>query len=256
MFPVEFETASEDFVPCWQAAGVHLSEMNELGRKRFIRASLTPIVLEHLSFVLGNQIFFIHVCDVNNEVQPPTSVKRCIYAAELGNGVPCILEMQKDESGDWMPANEGWGLKHAETNELINLQDYMTNEDVEITDWEVADVANLRVVKEIEESGGTILSTNSDPNVHPSIFFVDEDEIPNFVVVVAARYPNDPELDEGLIEKIKEGVSGFATSGYIAEVTLVSADDPFDPDAKENGNYLPLLRGAGYHQKFSGLLAI
>ena len=256
MFPVEFETASEDFVLCWQAAGVHLSEMNDLGRKRFIRASLTPIVLEHLSFVLGNQIFFIHVCDVNEEVQPPSPVKGCIYAAELGNGVPCILEMQKDENNDWVPANEGWGLKHAETNELINLQDYMTNEEVEITDWEVADVANLRVVKEIEESGGTILSTNSDPNVHPSIFFVDQDEIPKFVIVVTARYPNEPELDEDLIEKIKEGVSGFATSGYIAEVTLVSADDSFDPDAKENGNYLPLWRGAGYHQKFSGLLAI
>ena len=256
MFPIEFETASEDFVPCWRAAGVHLSEMNDLGRKRFIRASLMPIVLEHLSFALGNQIFFVHVCDVNEKVQSPSSVKGCIYAAELGNGVPCILEMQINHSGEWTPANDGWGLKHAETNELINLQDYMTNDDVEITDWEVADIANLRVVKEIEQSGGTILSTNADPNVHPSIFFVDEDEKSNFVVVVTARYPHEPELEDGLIEKIKEGVSGFATSGFIAEVTLVSADDPFDPDAKNSGNYLPLLRGAGYHQKFSGLLAI
>ena len=256
MFPVEFETAAEDFVPCWQAAGVHLSEMNDLGRKRFIRATLMPIVLEHLSFVLGNQIFFIHVCDVNEEVQPPSPVEGCIYAAELGNGVPCILEMQKDESGDWMPANEGWGLKHAETNQLIDPQDYMTNEDVEITDWEVADVATLRVVKEIEGLGGTILSTNSDPYVHPSVFFVDEDKKPKFVVIVAARYPHEPELEDDLIEKIKEGVSGFATSGFLAEVTLVSVDETFDPDAKDNGNYLPLLRGAGYHQKFSGLLAI
>jgi hypothetical protein len=256
LFPVEFETASEDFVPCWRAAGVHLSEMNDLGRKRFIHASLTPIVLEHYSFVLGNQIFFIHVCDANEEVQPPSSVKSCIYAAELGNGVPCILEMQKDDNGGWMPVNEGWGLKHAETNELINPQDYMTNQDVEITDWEVADIANFRVIKEIEESGGTILSTNSDPNVYPSIFFVDEDGKPNFVVVAVARYPNEPELENGLIEKIKEGASGFATSGYISEVTLVSAHDLFDPDAKENGNYLSLLRGAGYHLKFSGLLKI
>ena len=256
MHPIEFETASSDFLSCWSAAGAHLSEINELGRKRFIRASLMPIVLEHLSFILGNQIFFIHVCDVNNEVQPPSSIDGCIYAAGLANGVPCILEMQKDENGDWMPLNEGWGLKHAETKQLVDPQHYMTNKDVEITDWEVADVAILRVVREIEESGGTILSTNSDPNVHPSVFFVDEDEIPKFVIVIAARYPNEPELDEGLIEKIREGVSGFAKSGYIAEVTLVSADDPFDSNAKENGNYLPLLRGAGYHQKFSGLAPI
>ncbi|MDA9043105.1 hypothetical protein N9H56_00945 [Pseudomonadales bacterium] len=256
MFPIEYQQPSKEFALCWKAAVVHLSAMNDLGRKRFIRATLTPIILEHLSFVLGNQIFFIHVCDVNNEVKPPSSIKGCIYAAELGNGVPCILEMQKDESGDWMPANEGWGLKHSDSNDLINPVDYMTNQDVEITDWEVADVANLRVAKEIEESGGTILSTNSDPNVHPSVFFLDQEGKPHFVIVVAARYPDEPELEEGLIEKIKEGVSGFATSGFIAEVTLVSVDDPLDPDAKENGNHLPLLRGRGYHQKFSGLLAI
>ena len=256
MFPVEFETTSEDFVPCWRAAGMHLREVGDLGHTRFIRSNLTPIILEHHSFVLGNQIFFIYVCDVKNKVQPPSSVKGCIYAAELGNGVPCILEMRQEENGDWKPVNEGWGLKHAETNELMNPQDYMTNQDVEITDWEVADIAKFRVVKEIEKSGGTILSTNSDPNVHPSVFFLDQNKKTKFVVIVTARYPNEPELKKGLLERIKEGVSGFATSGFIAEVTLVSVDDPFDPDAKDNGNYLPLLRGAGYHQKFSGLVPL
>ena len=256
MFPVEFETASEDFVPCWQAAGVHLSKMKDLGRKRFIRANLTPIVLEHLSFVLGNQIFFIHVCDANHKVQPPSPVEACIYASELGKGVPCILEMRLDDSQRWVPVHEGWGLKHAETDELINPQNYITDQDVEITDWEIADIANLRVAREIEESGGTILSTNSDPSVHPSLFFLDQDENAHFVVVVTARYPFDPELEEGLIDKIKDQVSSFSASGFTAEITLVSTDDPFDPDARENGNFLPLLRGAGYHQKFSGLLKI
>ena len=45
-------------------------------------------------------------------------------------------------------------------------------------------------------------------------------------------------------------------SGFVSEVTLVSADDPFDPEAKSNGNFLPLLRGDGYHTKFSGLIPL
>ena len=91
---------------------------------------------------------------------------------------------------------------------------------------------------------------------HSSVFFVDEDDNPHFVVVVTVRYPDEPNLGEGLMKKIREGVSGFAASGFIAEVTLVSVDDPLDPDAKGNGNYLPLLRGRGYRQKYSGLLAL
>ena len=92
--------------------------------------------------------------------------------------------------------------------------------------------------------------------MHRSVFFLDQDKNPKFVVVVTARYPNEPELEDGLIERIRDGISDFTKPGFIAEMTLVSVDDPFDQDAKENGNYLPLLRGAGYHPKFSGLLAI
>ena len=115
------------------------------------------------------------------------------------------------------------------------------------------DIANLRVVNEIEASGGTILSINSDPKVYPSIFFLDQSKKTNFVLVVPARYPDAPMLEDGVIENVKEKVSAYARSGFVAEVTLASVDDPFDRDAKINGNYLPLLRGAGYHQKFSGL---
>ena len=47
---------------------------------------------------------------------------------------------------------------------------------------------------------------------------LDEDEKSNLVVVVTARYSREPELKQGLIEEVKEAVSGFATSGYIAKV--------------------------------------
>lgn len=256
MFRIDYKEPSKEFAHCWRAAGTHLSNVVGFGKKRFIRSNLTPILLDHLSFMLGNQIFFVHVYDADKAVQSPSSVEACVYVADLGNGVPCVMSMREDSEGNWFPVDDGWGLRHAKTGLHIEPQDYMRDEDVEISDWEVSDIANRRVIDAIKESGGTILSVNSDPKINPSIYFLDQNETPHFVIVAAERYPNNPQIDGDLIDRVKQSVEGFSRSGFLAEVTLVSVNERFDPDAKDNGNYLPLLRGAGYHQKFSGLLAI
>jgi len=250
------ETASEEFAECWVAAAEHLRGISIFGRKRFIRASLTPILLDHLSFAMGNQIFFVHVNDAEGQISSPSTVTDCIYAAELGNGVPCILAMTKSAGEKWESVYGGWGLLHAQTGEKVQPQNFVTDEDIELSPWELYDIANRRVINTIEESGGEIISFNSDPSVNPSIYFVDEDSQPHYVILSVARYPFEPELDNEIVAKVMKAVSDFSTSGFIATVTLVSVDDPFDPDAKINGNYLPLLRGRGYHQKFSGLTPI
>jgi hypothetical protein len=44
--------------------------------------------------------------------------------------------------------------------------------------------------------------------------------------------------------------------GHFASVAVASADDPFDPGAKSNGNYVPLFRGVGMHIRYEGLRSI
>jgi len=44
--------------------------------------------------------------------------------------------------------------------------------------------------------------------------------------------------------------------GYFASVVLASSDDPFDPEAKDNGNFLPLIRGEGFIPKVSDLIPL
>ena len=41
--------------------------------------------------------------------------------------------------------------------------------------------------------------------------------------------------------------------GHFASVGVASADDPFDPNAIRNGNFVPLFRGYEMHISYEGL---
>lgn len=61
MHNIEMQEMSPDFLKCWQAAGMHLDKQVQGGIKSWLRAHPYPPVLEHLSFRLGNQLFFVRV---------------------------------------------------------------------------------------------------------------------------------------------------------------------------------------------------
>ena len=52
---------SDAFHACWSAAGNHLNRQVEGGIKFWLRAHPYPPYLEHLSFRLGNQLFYVRV---------------------------------------------------------------------------------------------------------------------------------------------------------------------------------------------------
>ena len=41
--------------------------------------------------------------------------------------------------------------------------------------------------------------------------------------------------------------------GHFASVAFINLDDPVDPKAAENGNFLPLYRGYGANIRYEGL---
>ena len=65
MYEIEMQEMSEAFLPCWKAAGIHLSKQVDGGIQSWLRAHPYPPFLEHLSFRLGNQLFFVRVEDVD-----------------------------------------------------------------------------------------------------------------------------------------------------------------------------------------------
>ena len=82
MFPIELSTPSQEFAQCWQTAGRHLNIKGD-GAINWLKAELTPPFLEHLSFRLGNQLFYIRLVDVDERAQMPGNLSGLMSVANF-----------------------------------------------------------------------------------------------------------------------------------------------------------------------------
>ena len=71
MYAIKMHEPSEEFARCWNAAGTHLSVSAQDGFLSWLKADLTPPFLEHLSFRMGNQLFFDRIDDVDKNLRGP-----------------------------------------------------------------------------------------------------------------------------------------------------------------------------------------
>jgi hypothetical protein len=113
---------SPGFQNAWRAAGSHIQERGQ-GTINWIRASLDLPMLEHLSFRVGNQLFFIFV--EAEEFIFEESRSLFLEVANEATAIPCIMPMLKQLS-DYTTAHNGWGLIHAESKEEINPLELVT----------------------------------------------------------------------------------------------------------------------------------
>jgi hypothetical protein len=87
---VEMTGPQDAFARCWSAAGRHLSTFGDGIVNSWLRSHLNPPFLEHLSFRLGNQLFFVRVEDEDGE-QPDfvyTQVKgidKLLYGIDIND---------------------------------------------------------------------------------------------------------------------------------------------------------------------------
>jgi hypothetical protein len=251
MYDVAQEEPSETFKRAWQAAGRHIGP---LGGDSFnwLRATLNPPMAEHLSFRLGNQIFFVWVDAAEFVYENGKGL--FLKVSQEANAIPCIMPMTerltKFESS--MP---GWGLIHAETREPVNPPDLVSDELIQMTDWELHDFAIQMVKSKLSEEGKNVFSAQSSREIDPSIWY-EEDGDAHWVVVRARRHPELQATAPANMEDIAEGCSRMGKAGFFASVVVANHDDPFDPEAATNGNYLPLYRGHGMSVNYEGLQKI
>jgi hypothetical protein len=62
---------SEEFTRCWRAALRHIEAQARAPLQSWLKANLQPPFLEHLSFRLGNRLFFIRIEDVDEKLEIP-----------------------------------------------------------------------------------------------------------------------------------------------------------------------------------------
>jgi len=239
MYDIEMHVPSEEFARCWGAAGQHIQTQAQGPLHSWLKVSLSPPFLEHLSFRLGNQLFFIRIEDVDGHLEVPGSREGLQYIAEGCKGHACLMPMSRC-GGTWAPYASGWGLLGAKTGTPIDPVALLTYERIEMTDWELHDFAVQMVRDELQKDGKQLMSWTGDPRLDPAIWFVG-DAGPEWVIVRAARYPAPNENLPAHWKQIAERCAKIGKEGTFISLSVASSPDAFDPSGAVPPQ--PLWRG-------------
>tara|TARA_R110000782_G_scaffold268615_5_gene365297 strand:+ start:7747 stop:8505 length:759 start_codon:yes stop_codon:yes gene_type:complete len=251
MYQINNQQMSKEFFQVWRHAGIHLNKQVQGGTPAWLRAHPNPPFLDHLSFRLGNQLFFVRVEDVDGKIQGPGILDGLVNLAKEANGYACLLPMKKQAIGNgWESEREGWGLIDAESKEPINPVNLVTNENVEMTDWECQDTAVQTVKEFLEKEGYELMSWQSSLKVDPAVWFVGDSKGPEYVVVRTVKYPENEAKRPKNWEEIGWQCAKMSDIGHFASVALASENQPF----KQTDEPAEILwRGHGMIIRFTGL---
>jgi hypothetical protein len=221
------------------------------GNVPWLKANLNPPFLEHLSFRMGNQLYFVRLEDVEGRLEVPGNREGVLAIAEGCKGHACIVPMRR-RGTEWSAEGPGWGFFDLRTGRPIDPVALISDELVEMTDWELQDFAVMVVKDQLAKQGRTLMSWQGNPSVDPSIWFVG-DHGPEWVVVRAARYPAKSVEPPANWRAIADSCARLGKSGHFASVGVASADDAFDPTGAIPTT--PLWRGHAMVVRFNGLVA-
>jgi hypothetical protein len=251
MHIIDTEAMSRDFFPCWQSAGNHINEQAGGVSLSWLRAHPYPPYLEHLSFRIGNQLFFIRVEDADGGVEGPGTYQGLYSIADGCMGHACVLLMKRSvPGGHWVPARKGWGLVDARLDKPVDPVTLVTDEKIEMTRWELFDMAVQVVRNHIEKEGFKLMSWQSNPDVDPSLWFVGKSGGPEWVVVRPATFPDKKAEKPENWSSIADRCAHMSKVEHFASVGLVSPDQNLD---SESESPIPLWRGHKMHVYFDGL---
>lgn len=254
MHNIHMAEFTEEFSDCWNAAGSHIQRMAGGDLMSWLKANLAPPFLEHLSFRLGNQLFFIQLEDEDGLLEVPGSPDGLNAIADGCNGHACLMPMQK-QGGRWHPTAPGWGLIDAITRRTIDPISYVSEEKIEMTDWELQDFAVQVVRNDLKQSGRELMSWNGNPEVLPSIWFVGDDG-PEWVLVRSYRFPDEDDGVPENIEEIKTQLTKASAKGNYAAVGIADVTEMFSVENIDSDVIPKIYRGNGLNVKYEGLRRI
>lgn len=241
MYEVTMSEPSRDFLQMWQEAGRQIQSFFQDGLQSWLKVDPSPPFLEHLSFRLGNQVFFIRLEDVDDIAEVPGSHEGLLSVAQGWRGYPCLMPMRRSPRG-WQPELPGWGLIDLRTGESVDPASLVSDEPIEITEWELLDFAVQVVRSDLKERSFDIMSSHSNPDVDPNLWFVSNRGL-EWVVVRAARYPEHRAERPVKLAAIAQQVTQRSQLGNFASVTFASAENSDSP----------MWRGHGAEVKYDGL---
>jgi hypothetical protein len=226
---------SREFQALWTMAASYVERLGE-GDLVWFKGRLSTPLLEHFSFRLGNQLFFVRLEDADGRLTAPGSLAGLLEISEACAGVPLLMPM-RHTGGIWLPAVPGWGLVDARSRAPVDPRGLVTAERIPYTDWELHDMAVRAVTRGL--GGRKILGASSHPAISPSVWYRGESGA-EWVMVRAARRADADVQPPGNWAQIREACAERGSgNGYFA-VAVFSARDPGTGRPSEE---LPLCRG-------------
>jgi hypothetical protein len=126
----------------------------------------------------------------------------------------------------------------------------VTDKKIEMTPWELRDMA-VQVVRDyLEKQKYQLMFWQGNPEVDPAIWFVGDSKGSEWVVVRAIRYPANQASRPANWQAIADQCVRINRIGRFASVAMVSMERPFK---LENEQAIPLWSGHGMHVRFTDL---
>lgn len=175
----------------------------------------------------------------------PSSPDLFMDVAREARAVPCYMPVRRQ--GDGFVRREGWGLIHAETGQPYDPAASVSDALIEVSDWELHDMALQIVRNQLESEGAQILSWQPSMHIDPSLWFR-RDGAAYWVVVRAFRPAADSAPRPGNLKKLAARLAQHAATGYFAQVRLAAVDAE-----EEVATAGPIYRGHPLAAVYDGL---
>ena len=238
---------TDDFIDCARFVNNFFSEKGK-DVINFISFATIPTPV-HTSFRIGNQLFFIHIVDLDDEMEQPGNIEGFIEICKKFQCLACLLPVRK-KNNKWTIENLDWGLIDANTREVIDPYTLVSDEKIAMSDYEIhemgVDYVRYHII--IKNLGYDVSSFIIDPDIRPSIIFNKPTE--RCCVLVKVSYDPNPwvrqEDFKAELENVKSSFPDMTV--YFAGVHLFGQEQ-----MKQKDKTLPLYRGQGYYPTFRGL---
>lgn len=251
---------SADFYECYSVARNHV-EVQSDGGLVWQKAWPTSPFLEHLSFSLGNQKFYVCVHDIDGKLEVPPNEDGTVLAAQIFNGFACYIPMQK-KNGTWSVVGDGWSLySHANrapeypNDPQVNPPDLISDKRILLNDAEFHERAVSCYLEMLMDKlpDATFHPPQFDKRVQPAIRIRRPGNNFDEVFSVFAYRSNEEfsENDERKSHMVATTahLMEMGLKHYVVDVKLISEKEIVDKTNK----YAPLYRLEPYAAMFTRL---
>jgi hypothetical protein len=126
----------------------------------------------------------------------------------------------------------------------------ISDEKIEMTDWELHDFAVQVVRDALVKQGRELMSSQGNPQIDPQLWFVG-DKGPEWVIVRSARFPAERADVPSNWRDIAAQSARLGRVGHFASVSIAAGNE--FADREDVGIPMPLWRGHGMIVAYEGL---